>query len=302
LDTCPAFTATTQPSLRATVWLLLTAAAVLFAGCSVNKKLTVAGTAALVEDVAGAAARQSDLRVVREGMPAYLMLLDGMVESWPDNDRLLLAAARAYSSFAASLFGDEDRSYRSALMKRSKTYALQALEQRGINEPLTSPFDGFEAAVQRMTLDDLPFLFWAGSCWAGWISLHRDSIEAIAELPRVEALMRRSLALDERYHYGGPHLFMGIWYASRPPVAGGSLERAQAHFAKAMEIGQGKFLMTPVYFADVYCRKTMDRDLFTSTLETVLSTPADIAPELTLMNTVAHRMAQDLLARADESF
>ena len=282
--------------------LFLTLILVLATSCSVNKKVTTISAASLMEDVAKAANKQSDLRVVREGMPAYLLLMDGMVEGWPDNDRLLLAAARTYSSFASAFVTEDDPAFRDVLLSRSKTYALRALEQRGLERPLTSPFDGFEAALKRTTGDDLPYLFWAGSCWAAWIGIHRNSIEALAELPRVEALMRRALALDEGYFYGGPHLFMGIWYASRPSVAGGSLERAHTHFSKAIEFGQGQFLMTYVYYADVYARKTLDRELFTSTLQKTLDTPADIVPELTLLNTVARQKAAKLLAQADEFF
>jgi hypothetical protein len=85
-------------------------------------------------------------------------------------------------------------------------------------------------------------------------------------------------------------------------VAGGSLERAHTHFSKAIEFGQGQFLMTYVYYADVYARKTLDRELFTSTLQKTLDTPADIVPELTLLNTVARQKAAKLLAQADEFF
>lgn len=298
-----------RPSIAAKAYLasgrmclLILLICLLPTGCAVNKQMTVIGAASLVEDVAKAAYKQTDLRVIREGMPAYLMLMEGMLESWPENDRLLLATAQAYSSFASALVADDDSAFRNVLLSRSKGYALKALEQRGIENPLFSPFDEFEASVRRMNQDDLPYIFWAGSCWAAWISVNRSSIEAIAELPRVETLMRRSLALDESYHYGGPHLFMGIWYASRPAVAGGSLKRAQEHFSRAIEFGQGKFLMTSIYYAEVYCRKAMDRDQFISTLQTVLSTPADIVPELTLMNTVAHQKAENLLARTDEYF
>jgi len=56
-------------------------------------------------------------------MPAYLMLMDGMVEGWPDNDRLLLAAARTYSSFASAFVTEDDPAFRDVLLSRSKTYA-----------------------------------------------------------------------------------------------------------------------------------------------------------------------------------
>jgi hypothetical protein len=234
--------------------------------CSIHKKMTVASAASLVEDVAKASYKQSDLRVIREGMPAYLMLMDGMVEAWPDNDRLLLAAAQSYSSYATAFVGDDDAAFRDALLLRAKIYALQALEQRGILAPLTAPFPDFEQQVGHMTRSDVPYVFWSASCWGSWISAHADSIAAVAELPRVETLMRRALVLDETYYYGGPHLFMGILYASRPSVAGGSLEKSQQHFLKAIEIGQGKFLTAYVYYADYYARKAFDRELFVSAL------------------------------------
>jgi hypothetical protein len=272
------------------------------AGCAINKKMTVISAASLVEDVARASYKQSDLRVIREGMPAYLMLMDGMVEAWPDNDRLLLAAAQAYSSYATAFVGADDAAFRGTLLLRAKTYALQALEQRGISASLTAPFADFERQVGQMTRADLPYVFWSASCWGGWISAHADSIAAVAELPRVETLMRRALALDETHYYGGPHIFMGILYASRPPVAGGSLELSRKHFLKAIEIGQGKFLTAYVYYADYYARKAFDRELFVSVLNKVLETPADTVPELTLLNTVARNRAEALLAKTDEYF
>jgi hypothetical protein len=115
-------------------------------------------------------------------------------------------------------------------------------------------------------------------------------------------MMRRSLELDEGFYYGGPHIFMGIWFASRPAIAGGDLQKAQAHFLKALELGEGKFLMAYVYYADNYARRALDKELFVSTLEKVLATPADSTPELTLLNTVAQQKAQELLVSVDELF
>ncbi len=275
---------------------------VFLASCSVHKKMTTISAASLVEDVARASYKQTDLRVIRMGMPAYLMLMDGMVEGWPDNDRLLISAAQAYSSYATAFVGADDAAFRDSLLLRAKAYALQALEHRGVSAPLTSPFDQFERQVGQTTRSDIPYVFWSASCWGSWIGAHTPSITAMAELPRAEALMRRALVLDETYHYGGPHLFMGILYASRPPVAGGSLELSRQHFLKAIGIGQGKFLMAHVYYADYYARKALDRELFVSTLKKVLDTPADVVPELTLMNTVARHRAEALLEKADEYF
>ena len=271
-------------------------------GCLPSKTVTVGATASLLEEVARSCCAQSDLRMVREGMPAYLMLMDGMIEVCPENARLLVSTAQSYSSFASAFLHDQDAAYAEVLYGKAKEYALRALEQRGFKEPATRSFDDFTEGLQDLGKDDVPYLFWAAACWGNWISLNLDSMEALAELPRVIAMMQRVLELDETFYYGGPHLFMGIWHASRPTMFGGDLSRAQEHFLKALHLGQGKFLMAYVYYANYYARQRFDKALFVSTLQKVLDAPADVIPELTLLNTAAKEKARELLNRTDEYF
>ena len=282
--------------------LLLVLLVILLSACAANKSLTVAATASLLEDISKAANRQSDLKLIREGMPAYLMLIDGMVEAVPDNEHLLIVAAQGYASFASAFIQDEDQDYAGVLYAKAKEYALRALEQIGFNSPAASPFEEFEKGLQKLGKNDVPYMFWAASCWGHWINLNMGSMEALAELPRVESMMKRVLELDEGYYYGGPHIFMGIWFASRPKIAGGNLNRARYHFQKAIELGEGQFLMSYVYYAHYYAKKAFDKELFLTTLEKVLQTPVDIMPDLTLLNTVAHTKAKALLEEANEYF
>ncbi len=97
---------------------------------------------------------------------------------------------------------------------------------------------------------------------------------------------------------------MGIWFASRPKIAGGDLRKAQQHFLKAIDLGQGKFLMAYVYYAEYYARKALDKDLFVSILQRVLEPPphAVTPPELNLANAVAKRKAKESLSRLEEYF
>ena len=127
-------------------------------------------------------------------------------------------------------------------------------------------------------------------------------MEAMADLPRVEMLMKKVLELDEAFYYGGAHIFMGALEASKPKVAGGDLDRARDHFLRAIELGDEKFLMARIYYADYYAKKAFDEELFISILEKVREIPADIIPELTLLNTVAHTRAKEMLDRVDEYF
>jgi tetratricopeptide (TPR) repeat protein len=274
----------------------------LLSACLPSKKLTVGATATLLEDVARSSYKQSDLRVIHDGMPAYLMLMDGMIEAWPKNEQLLIAAAQTYSSYASIFVEDQDKEYAKLLFGRARDYALRSLERRGLEEPLQSTFEDFKEGVKNLGKRDGPYLFWGATCWANWIRLNLDSMEALAQLPKVEWMMRRVLEVDEGFYFGGPHLFMGIWFSSRPRIAGGDLKKAQEHFLKALELGKGKFLMAYVYYANYYARQALDRDLFTSILHKVLETPADISPDLILLNTVAKKKAKELLDRVDEYF
>jgi len=284
-------------------WILFVLSLPCFlSSCLPSKKLTVGASAILLEEVARSSYKQSDLRMIREGMPAYLMLMDGMIEALPDNEQLLIAAAQGYSSFASVFVEDQDKEYAKLLFEKGRQYALRSLEIRGLKEPLRSPFDDFKEGLKGLGKKDVSYIFWSATCWANWIRLNLDSMEALAELPRVEWMMKRVLEIDEGFYYGGPHLFMGIWFASKPKIAGGDLKKAQGHFLKALDLGKGKFLMAYVYYATYYARQALDKDLFISTLQKVLETPADISPELTLLNTVAKEKAKELLTHVEEYF
>lgn len=270
--------------------------------CLPSKKFTVGSASTLLEEVAKSSYKQSDLRMIREGMPAYLMLMDGMIETLPDQPELLVAAAQGYSSFASVFIEEQDKDYAGLLYARAKHYGLRSLERRGFGNAQERPFEDFKKGLNGLRKKDLPYLFWAATCWANWINLHLNSIEAIAELPRVVAMMERVLELDETFYYGGAHLFMGIYFASRPKLAGGDLKKSQEHFLKAIGFGKGKFLMAHVYYANHYARRAQDKELFLTLLQTVLKTPVDISPDITLLNAVAKKRAKELLDRTDDYF
>ena len=61
-------------------------------------------------------------------------------------------------------------------------------------------------------------------------------------------------------------------------------------------------LYTRIITGPCYAKKLFDKELYVSTLETALNTPADITPDLTLLNTVAHIKAREMLNQADEYF
>jgi hypothetical protein len=274
---------------------------VILPGCFSTQQLVSEKASSLFSEVALSASRQSDVVLVRQGIPAYLMLIDGMIRSYPDNAELLLAGARAYASYASVL--EEDEETRAAyLYGRGKEYGVKSLSLNPLFKDFQGkPLDVFQKSLEQTRKTDVPTLFWVGSVWGSWIAV-ADSAEAMADLPWVEALIERVLQLDPSYYYGAACLFKAILLSARPEQFGGSLQKADELFKKAMLYGQGKFLMTDVCYAKYYARQTLNKDLFVSTLKRVLETPATIEPDVTLANTLAQQKAAKLLAQVDELF
>ncbi len=276
---------------------------VLAAGCLPSRQARVAAVALTAEDVAKAAAKQSDPTIVRSGTPAYLMLIDGLIEASPNDSRLLLAGCQGYSTYA-SLFREEaDQAKAAAWYGRARAYGFRALSARGdIRQPVSGSLKEFAAFLHRYRKEDVPALFCATNSWARWTAVNLDNLEAVAELPFLEAAMERLLELDESYSYGSPHLLVGTYLAAKPAILGGDIAKAKDHFDRALALADGKFLPARVLYAQYYARRIQDRGLFVRTLEEVLSAPADAVPELTLSNVMAKEQARELLEKADEYF
>ena len=270
------------------------------AGCAAKIKSVAAGS--LVEDLAAATARHDDVDLVAQAAPTYLLLLEGLLQSDANNQRLLVAAAEAYASYGA-LIEPDDPERASNLYRRAKEYGLRALAtNKKIAGLLAAPYGEFIRIRAHLGPEDVPLVFWAASSWGAWISTNISSLEALADLPKVIALMEWILSTEETFYYGSPHLFLGVYYAALPPSLGGQPEKALHHFERALEIGQKQTLMTYVLMAKYYARQTFDRGLYESLLAKVLELPADQVPELTLQNIAAKKQATKLLEETDAFF
>lgn len=283
--------------------LILIGLLLLHSGCAPFKSTRVAAVAFTMQDVAQAAAKQSDLTIIREGTPAYLMLVDGLLEAYPQNNELLVAACRAYSSYASSFLTDEQQDEAGALYKRARLYGFRALSGKyDFAEAASGNFDEFQALLLRYSKEDVPALFCAANAWASWISNNMDNVEALADLAALEATMKRILELEDTYYYGGPHLLMGVYLAAKPKALGGDPGEAKKQFDQAFALGADKLLMAKVLYAKYYAVSIKNRNLFVQTLEGVMAAPADQVPELTLANTVAKKEAGSLLNKVEEYF
>lgn len=256
-----------------------------------------------MRDVSAATARHDDVLLVTQALPTFLLLLEGLIEGDPDDPELLRSAAESYTAYALLVEMDDPQRART-LYTRARRYGLAALTARraAIAPLLEAPFVEFQAIDEHLRGEDVAYVFWAASAWGAWISAHLDSMAALADLPRVIHLMEWVLATDEEFHHGSPHVFLGIYHASLPPMLGGDPTRSLAHFERALELSERADLSVLVQMARFYARQVFDRDLYVALLEEALASPIDATPELTLQNAAARRQARTLLDNVDVHF
>jgi hypothetical protein len=137
--------------------------------------------------------------------------------------------------------------------------------------------------------------------WLSYLDATSEDWTAVAELPWVEAVLERALALDETYDDGTLHAYLGILNALRPPALGGKPDVAHEHFERAIELSGGRDLSIKVEYARRYARLVFDQDLHDRLLTEVLNAPAE-SPGKTLFNVLAKREADTLLASSKEYF
>lgn len=269
-------------------------------GCA--PQLKAAAARSFMKDVSAATARHDDLELVVQAVPTYLLLLEGLLHSDPDNPQILIALAETYTSYGTLVEVDDPERAR-RLYRRAMAYGLSALgHQKGVAPLLGAPYAEFAQIRQRLKPKDAHLVFWAALSWGTWISTSTESMEALADLPKVILLMEWVVQQDETIYFGSPHVFLGVYHSALPPALGGDPPKALYHFDRALEISQHSAAMVYVQKARFYARQVFDRDLYESLLRQALELPIDRIPELTLQNVAARKMARKLLEETDAFF
>jgi len=257
--------------------------------------------ARMTSNLSAAVLNQNDPATVRDGAPAYLLLIDGLIEGSPENAELLLIGASLYGAYATTFVEDPDRAGR--LGDRARQYGLRALcvDNKPLCRAVDSPFEEFRSKLIYIGPRDVALLYGFASSWAVWVQTNSNDWNAIAQIPKIEAAMRRVVDLDDGHAAGGAHLYLGVLMTLRPASLGGRPEEGRQHFERAVELSEGMNLMVKVLYARQYARLVFARELHDRLLlEVVEADPK--APELTLSNVLAQQEARDLLDAADDYF
>ncbi len=295
-------TMTPSPSRRLAFALALLAA-VFAGGCA-----SIVGKASdrLAAQLGSAVTNSNDPATVRDGLPAYLLLIDGLVEGQVPGDKrnasLLFAAAELNGAYAGNFTGD-DRERAKRLAAKSLDYARRGTcaQDKALCAAIDKDVDSFTAAVAAAPRANIAGHYALAAAWVGFLQANSEDWGAIADLPKIEALLARVVATDPGHARGMPRVYLGVLNSLRPEALGGKPELARSHFEAAIAMSQGRNLYAKTLMAEYYARLLFDQELHDRLLAEVLAAdPAE--PGFTLTNVLAQERAKALVESGKDYF
>ncbi len=292
---------------------LLALALLALPGCSVRQYTVRHLGNALAGSAGGTFARDDDPELIRAAAPFSLKLMESLLAEDPANDRLLLATASGFTQYAYAFVQEEadelepsDFAAAQALRIRAKRLYLRARDYGTRGLEVRHP--GFNAAlaanpaqaVAPMAADDVPLLYWTAAAWGAAIAQAKDDPALIGDLPKVEAMIERAVALNEAWDDGALHTFLISYDMARggPDAAA----RSRQEFDRAVALSGGRLAAPYVNYAEAVPLQQQQSAEFRRLLEQALAINPDAYLPARLANLVAQRRARWLLGRIDELF
>ena len=253
--------------------------------------------------------QEEDPGLAREASAFYLKLSESLLKDTPDNLKLAEAVgvglsqySFAYVAFEAERLAatDAQAAYRTnerakRLYLRAHRHAMRALE-------LSTP--GFRTKLEHPDAKQWPpisqhqvgLAYWAAASWGGYISLAKDSPDAVADFPLAYRLATLAWKANPNYANGGLSSLMGSFESAQP---GGSLAKATQYFDEAITISQGKNAGAYIAKAEGIALPQSQREAFEILLKSAIET-SDKYPDLS--NNVMRERALWLLRSAEDLF
>lgn len=287
--------------------------ALMLSGCSL-KKMAVKTVANSLTTGTSSFGTDDDPELIKDALPFGLKTLEGLLAELPKHRPLLSSVAAGFTSYSAAFIRPEIRGLEDIdldlareqkvrarrMFIRARDYGLRALEVAHPKFRQNLMLDP-KAALAKTVKKDVPDLYWTAAAWGSAISLGKDQMDLIADVPRVDALIHRAIELDERWDTGSLTEFM-IAFESRGDAQGGSLDRARTYFTRTMELAKGKRISPLVALAENVSITNQNRAEFDTLLDEALAFDADTYPESRLVNLLAQKRARQLKALAGSLF
>jgi len=278
--------------------LVFATLSLLISGCA---SLMSSAASGLADNLSAAVLNQNDPETVRDGAPAYLLLLDSFLEGSPEDPALLSAAASLYATYGTVFADDPERASR--LTARARDYSTKALcnSYRPSCAWSGMLFEDYQQTLDGLSSKHADVVFSHGLASLAYIRAHSADYAAIALLPYSEALFERYLEINDGADDGAINTYLGILSTLLPPALGGKPEKGKEYFERAISISGGTDLSAKVEYANGYARLLYERELHDRLLQEVVAADPEV-PGSTLLNVLAQRQAVELLETADDYF
>jgi hypothetical protein len=302
-------------------WILLVSMSLAVMACS-PRHLMVSQIADLVDHGITAYERDDDLDLMEKALPANIKLLETVLANSPDDRQLLTMLSRMYASYAFGFVetrldettylvdSSESRFREMDLLKNQVNryyekgvgYALMALEKRtpGAMDAFRT-VDTITPYLDKLGRVEVAPLFWYGFSLGAWVNRNLDSVRAVSQAHVARKVMERVLELDPAYNHGGAHLFLLVYFGSRPPMMGGSQDKALVHYQQLKMITGDHFLLPDLFYGRFCLYQQQDREGFIDMMQRIIDHPAS-ENEVSLYNAIAGRRAVAYLAAVDTLF
>ena len=256
----------------------------------------------LARNLSDAVLNQEDPKIVRDGAPAYLLLLDSLVAGNPENPVILSSASDLYTSYSAIFVNDANRS--KILSERALKYSKKALcisYEDSCNWDDYS-FDDFNLSLDDFDMKYSDLLLTYSTSYLVYIRSHSNDWNAIARLPYIESALEYYVEKNpETENIDSVYTYLGILSTLLPPALGGDYEKGKRYFENAIEFSGDQNLSAKVEYALSYARPLYDRELHDKLLLEVISSNP-VKKNYTLLNVIAKEQASLMLEDADEYF
>lgn len=258
----------------------------------------------------------NDPKLVGDALPFAIKLYESLLAGNPKHPGLIRTTGSLYVMYAnafiagpSDYFGIDKADEKIAAGKRALNLYLRG---RGmLINGLENSYPGFRDAVlegdptkwlAKMGKKDVAFLYWIAAAWFGALSQDTMNIGLSMHMPNAKRCLDRAYALDPDWGQGSlDELYIQV-LASIPPELGGSVELAQKHFERALELGKDGNASPYIAFASTVLVNQQKKIEFVAMMEKALAVDIDKDPERRLVNTLAQQRAHWNLNHLDDFF
>ena len=279
-------------------YAFLIASTMLLSACA---SLIEKQTQSLAHSLGQAILDNRDISTVEQGAPAYLLMIDGLINNNPDSEGLLLAGAELNGAYASAFVNEPER--KQLMLNKALNYARLAMcaHNATVCRFEDQSLQSIQKQVGELHEDALPALYTFATTWVGWIQENSSDWLAISHIPKITAMLQSVTKISPDYRDGGAYLYLGGLSTLIPAAMGGKPEQGKAYFEQALSYSKGKNLMVKVLLAEKYARLVFDQHLHDTLLSEVLADEGD-APGYGLMNVIAKQKARELLDESPDYF